>query len=361
MGRETAFHSVTSRTAAGYGDEAGWLWVTNFGDVETEYRAIREGVGMWDLSALNKWEFRGPEAKEAAQRVHTHDVMAAAPGQVRYGAFVDEDGLVVDDGTVFTFADDHLWVCTNANDRADYFADATKGLDVAIDYIAPELPSMQVQGPRSREVLQPLTDVDLTALRYFRFIPEQVQVAGVPVWLSRTGFSGELGYELFLRPEHAVDLWNAIEDAGATPYGMDVIEPIRVEVGMVVTDYDYEPHERSPFDLGLGRFVAFHEHSMGTEALRGIAEDPPNRFVTVRLEGETLPDYGTPVHADGGPVGVLTSPAVSPRFGPIGLAILQADAAAPGTRVEAVTAEGSTPGTVDVLAVYDPDKQRPRA
>src|ERR1043166_8535107 len=85
MARETAFHPVTSRTAAGFGDEAGWLWVTNFGDVDAEYRAIREGVGMWDLSPLNKWEFRGPEAKEAAQRVHTHDVMGAAPGQVRYG------------------------------------------------------------------------------------------------------------------------------------------------------------------------------------------------------------------------------------------------------------------------------------
>jgi glycine cleavage system aminomethyltransferase T len=143
MARETAFHPITSRTAAGYGDEAGWLWVTNFGDVDAEYRAIREGVGMWDLSPLSKWEFRGPEAKEAAQRVHTHDVMGAEPGQVRYGAFVDEDGLVVDDGTVFTFAEDHLWVCTNSDDRAEYFADATKGLDVSIAYIAPELPSAQ--------------------------------------------------------------------------------------------------------------------------------------------------------------------------------------------------------------------------
>jgi glycine cleavage system T protein (aminomethyltransferase) len=361
MARETAFHPVTSRTAAGYGDEAGWLWVTNFGDVGAEYRAIREGVGMWDLSPLNKWSFRGPEAKEAAQRVHTHDVMAAEPGQVRYGAFVDEDGLVVDDGTVFTFADDELWVCTNSDDRADYFADATKGLDVSIEYIAPDLPSMQIQGPKSRELLQRLTDADLGSLPYFRFLPEQVRVGGVPVWLSRTGFSGELGYELFLRPEHALELWAAVADAGATPYGMDVIEPVRVEVGMIVTDYDYEPHQRSPFDLGLDRFVRFHERNMGTEALRGAAEEHPNRFVTVRIEAGELPGYGSPLRGDGREIGTLTSPAVSPRFGPIGLAIVEAASAAPGTRLEVVTADGPVAGTVDVLAIYDPAKERPRS
>ena len=360
MARETAFHPITSQTAAGYGEEAGWLWVTNFGDVDAEYRAIRDGVGMWDLSPLNKWSFRGPDAKEAAQRAHTNDVMGAEPGQVRYGAFVDENGSVVDDGTVFTFADDELWVCTNSDDRAGYFDDASKGLDVSIEYIAPDLPSMQVQGPKSRELLQPFTDVDLTSLRYFRFLPEQVRVGGVPVWLSRTGFSGELGYELFTRPDHALDLWAAVAGAGATPYGMDVIEPIRVEVGMIVTDYDYEPHERSPFDLGLDRFVRFHELNMGTEALRAVAEERPNRFVTVRLEGDELPDYGTPLRADDREIGTLTSPAISPRFGPIGLAVLEAAFADPGTVVEAVTAGAAVPGTVDVLSIYDPAKERPR-
>ena len=129
-------------------EEAGWLWVTNFGDVDAEYRAVREGVGMWDLSPLNKWEFRGPEALEAAQRVHSNDIVGMRDGQVRYGAFVDEDGLVVDDGTVFRHSAEHLWVCTNGNDRAEYFADAMKGLEVTIAYIAAELPSLQIQGPR---------------------------------------------------------------------------------------------------------------------------------------------------------------------------------------------------------------------
>jgi aminomethyltransferase len=359
--RETAFHPITSKTAAGFSEEAGWLWVTSFGDIDAEYRAIREGVGMWDLSPLNKWDVTGPDALEAVQRVHTANIVGMDRGQVRYGAFVDEDGRVVDDGTVFRFDDEHLWVCTNSNEREEYFASATKGLDVAITYVAPDLPSMQIQGPKSRDLLRMITDADLDALRYFRFFPEQVEVGGVPVWLSRTGFSGELGYEVFLRAEHAGALWAAVEGAGAVPYGADVIEPIRVEVGMIVTDYDYDPGTRTPFDLGLDRFVALHERNMGTEALRAVAADPPNRFVTIRLHGDELPEYGSTVTRDGEEIGVLTSPAVSPRHGPIGLAILRKDAAAPGTQVSVAGPDGAIAGTVDVLSIDDPAKERPRS
>jgi aminomethyltransferase len=344
-------------------EEAGWWWATNYGDPAAEYRAVREGVGMWDLSPLNKWEFRGPDAVEAAQRVHTNDILGMRAGQVRYGAFVDDDGLLVDDGTVFRHADDLLWVCTNSNEREDYFAEATKGLDAEFSYIAPELPSMQIQGPRSRELIRSLTDADVDALGYFTFFPEQVLFGGVPVWLSRTGFSGELGYEVFLRSEHAEAVWSAVRDAGATPYGVDIIEPIRVETGMIVTGYDYEEHERSPFDLGLDRVVRLDAPGefAGKDRLREIAADPPHRFRTIRLEGgEDLPPYGSAVTRGGEPVGVLTSPALSPRHGAIGLAILRTDASEPGGRVE-ITADGATiGGTVDVLAIEDPEKRRPR-
>ena len=363
--RETAFHAITSTKAAGFMEEAGWLWVTNYGDVDAEYRAVREGVGMWDLSPLNKWEFRGAEALEAAQRVHTNDVLGMRDGQVRYGAFVDEDGLVVDDGTVFRHSAEHLWVCTNGNERADYFADATKGLEVEIAYIAPELPSMQIQGPKSRDLVRSIVSgADVDALRYFTFFPEPVTVGGAPVWLSRTGFSGELGYELFLRPEHATTVWDAVEGAGATPYGVDIIEPVRVETGMVVTDYDYEPHRRTPYDLGLDRLVALDGEGefMGRDQLRAVAADPPNRFVTIRLEGDSLPEYGAAVTSDGREAGVLTSPAASPILGGLGLAILRTELAVPGTGVEVVMPDGTAiDGTVDVLAVYDPKKERPRA
>ncbi len=361
--KKTAFHEITAALGAGFVEEAGWYWSTTFGDTVREYRAVREGVGMWDVSPLNKWEFRGSDALEAAQRVHSNDILGLQVGQVRYGAFLDEDGLLVDDGTVFKFADDHLWVMTNGIEREEYFADATKGLDVSVEYIADNLPNMQIQGPRAHGLVRSLTDADIDSVKYFRFMPEQVKVGGVPVWLSRTGFSGEKGYELFLRPEHANDLWKAVEAAGAIPYGTDVIEPLRIETGMIVTDYDYESHQRSPYDLGLDRLVALDAPGefMGKEKLREIAKDPPNRFKTLRLEGDTLPEYGAAVTKGGEEVGVLTSPATSPKFGNIGIAILRTQVAAEGTRVEVAVDDGTIDATVDVLAIYDPGKLKPRS
>ena len=134
--------------------------------------------------------------------------------------------------------------------------------------------------------------------------------------------------------------------------------------GDIVTDYDYEPHERTPFDLGLDRLVSLDAEGefMGKERLRAVAADPPNRFVTIRLDSETLPEYGAAVTIAGEEAGVVTSPATSPMFGPLGLAILRADVAAPGTAVDVAMADGTTvAGTVDVLAIYDPKKERPRA
>ena len=359
---ETAFHDVQEARGATFMEERGWYWTVSFGDPDAEYRAVREGVGMWDVSPLNKWELRGPDALEAAQRVHSNDILRLDVGQVRYGAFLDEDGLVVDDGTVFKLADDHVWMMTNGIDREAYFAEATKGLDVSVEYIAPSLPNLQIQGPRSRELLATLTDVDVDSLRYFRFFPEPVQVGGVSVWLARTGFSGELGYELFLRPEHAADLWGAVEAAGATPYGVEVIEPLRIETGMIVTDYDYASHERSPYDLGLDRMVALDAPGefMGKDKLREIAADPPNRFKTLRIDGGTVPAYGATVTKNGEAVGVLTSPAISPRLGTIGLAILRTDVAEDGNFVDVALEDGTTRAVVDVLALYDPQKRRPR-
>jgi aminomethyltransferase len=359
----TAFYGVQERRGATFVEEGGWLWSVSFGDAAREYRAVREDVGMWDVSPLNKWEFRGPDALEAAQRVHSNDILGLEVGQVRYGAFLDEEGFLVDDGTVFMFADDHLWVMTNGMDREAYFADATKGLDVSVEYIAGSLPNMQIQGPRSRELMRTLTDADVDALPYFRFYPEPVEVGGVPVWLSRTGFSGELGFELFLRPEGADALWEAVEGAGATPYGVEVIEPLRVETGMVVTEYDYQEHERTPFDLGMDRVVALDAPGefMGKDRLREVAVDPPNRFKTLRVDGEEMPAYGAAVSVGGEEVGVLTSPAISPTYGNVAIAVLRTDVAVEGTRVDVALGDGTTGASVDVLAIHDPKKRRPRS
>ncbi len=362
---ETAFHEVTKAQGGTHVADGGWMWLEGFGDLRKEYDAVRDDVGVWDVSPLNKWDFRGPDALRAAQHLFSNDVMSLQVGQARYGAFLDADGLMVDDGTVFnTAAEDHCWVMTNGKDHQGYFDEALKGFDVAFEWIAPRMPHLGVIGPRSRELVRTLTDADVESLRYFRFVPEPVTVGGVPVYLSRTGFGGEMGFELFLTdPANAADLWNAVVAAGATPFGVEAIEILRIEAGLIVTDYDYEAHQRTPYDFGFDRLVALEEPVafQGKDRLAAVAQDPPNRFVTLRYEAGELPEYGAAVTKGGEQVGTLTSPTDSPRFGKIGLAVVRSDLAAPGTTVDVALGEGIVPATVDVLPIYDTNKERPRA
>jgi aminomethyltransferase len=186
----------------------------------------------------------------------------------------------------------------------------------------------------------------------------------VDVHLSRTGYGGELGYELFLLdPADAETLWNAVVDGGATPIGTDAIEVARIEAGLIVTDYDYEAHERTPYDFNLERVVRTDRGLgfVGEEALTKVAANPPHRFVTLRYEADELPEYGATVTKDGEEVGVLTSPAESPRFGMIGLAVLASEQASVGNTVEVSVDGGTAPATVDVLPIYDTKKERPRS
>ncbi len=362
---KTAFHDVTAAQGGSHYDEGGWTWLEGFGDLPKEYAALRDDVAVWDVSPLNKWEFRGPDALRAAQRAFSNDALGLELGQARYGAFLDADGLMVDDGTVFnTGREDHCWVMTNGRDHDEYFGKLMEGLDAQFEWITPTMPHLGVTGPRSREVLQKLTDEDLGSLRYFRFIPRPVQVAGVDVHLSRTGYGGELGFELFLLdPSDAETLWNAVVGAGVTPIGTEAIEVARVEAGLIVTSYEYEPHERTPYDVGLDRMVRLDQGLgfAGEDALRAVAADPPNRFVTLRIEADALPEYGAAVTKDGEEIGVLTSPTDSPRFGKIGLAVIESAQAIVGNKLGVAVGGGIVSATVDVLPIYDTEKKRPRS
>ncbi len=357
------FHAAHAALGATFMEEGGWFWTESFGDPDAEYHAVRDDLGVWDVSPLNKWEFRGRDALEAAARLHTNNVRALRPGRVHYGAFCDEDGLMVDDGTVFKFSDEHVWVMTNAREHDDHFAAVTQGLDVEFAYIGRDLPHLGLQGPRSREALAEACSADITSLHYFEFIPEPVKVGGVPCWVSRTGFGGELGYELFCSPAHAESLWTAVmEKVKPRPFGVAAIEVLRIEAGLIVTDYDYQPHERTPFDFTMDRFVRFDGGDFtGRSALQEVAAGPPRRFKTLVVEGETLPEYGAAVTSDGEPAGVLTSPTRSPRFGLIGMAILDDAHSANGTRLQVAVGDGTAGAAVQVLPIYDPEKKRPRS
>jgi aminomethyltransferase len=151
--------------------------------------------------------------------------------------------------------------------------------------------------------------------------------------------------------------------AGVTPFGAEAIEPARIEAGLIVTDYDYEAHQRTPYDFNLDRLVRLDGPGefLGREKLREVAAAPPNRLVTLTYESETLPEYGATVTLDGEEVGVLTSPTDSPRFGKIGIAVIRTDGSTLGNTVQVAVGDGTVDATVDVLPIYDTNKDRPRS
>lgn len=357
------FYQAQAALGASFMEYAGWYWTNGFGDLRAEYEAVRGDLGVWDVSPLNKWELRGADAMRAAARLHSNDIRGMKVGQVHYGAFCDRDGRLVDDGTVFKFSDEHFWVMTNGRDHEAHFAEVMSGLSATIKYIGRELPHLGLQGPRARDALAAICNADIRKLPYFHFIPEPVQVGGVDCWVSRTGFGGELGYELFCAVDNAERLWGVVtERCRAMPFGVEAIEVLRIEAGLMILDYDYQAHERNPFDLSMDRQVAMDRADFyGKEALVSVAAKPPRRFKTLVMDSDEMPEYGSQVVKNGAPVGTLTSPTASPMFGSIGLAVLQSDVAADGEPLEVLIGEATVPAHVAPLAIYDPQKLRPRS
>jgi aminomethyltransferase len=359
----TAFDRVQRELDAEFMEWEGWYWPSHFGDPVAEHHAVRQAAGVWDASPLRKWDFAGPDALAAADRLFANDMLGLEVGQVHYAPFCDENGKMVGDGTVFKFTDTSCWVVTALDADLEHFGDVVGDMDVEIEPITEKLPHVQLQGPRSRELLADLTDEEVEGLGYFHFFPQQVHVGRVPCWVSRTGYSGELGYELFCEPDYAEELWETLTGAGAKPYGLAAVETLRIESGLIFIGYDYFQHETNPFDVSLDKVVRLDTGDFhGKTALRETANDPPRRMVTLVVEGDQVPEYGAAVTKDGEPAGTLTSPCESPTLGKvIGMAVLETRLADKGTEVEVALDEGTISATVDVLPIYDPGKTRPRS
>jgi aminomethyltransferase len=370
--QRSAFYDVQDQLGAEWTDWEGWAWADHFGDAEAEHRATREASNIWDESPLRKWDIKGPDALKLADVLFTNDMAALEVGQVRYGAICDEDGQMIMDGTIFKYADDHCFSITSYDSDLDWFRKVAsdRGLDVQVEDVTAAMPHLQVQGPKSREILAPIIDgTDLAQLRYFRFIPEDAKVGGVPCMVSRTGYSGELGYELYCKPEHAADLWNAVLEAGRPhrmrPIGLSAIETLRIESGLLFPDVDYFQHKTDPFEVRLDKLVKLDKPGdfIGKEALGRIAQEgTPRLLTTLRIEGDETPEYGAAVTKDGNEVGIVRSPAKSPTFGEqLAMAAIDRELAGEGTKVEVALGDGTVSATVGPIPLYDTQKSRPRS
>lgn len=359
--RTGPFHERQRALGATFYEDLGSLWTRSFADPVGEYWAVRRDAGLWDVSALVKWRFTGPDALAALDRLTSRRMIGADPGVIRYGAVLNEEGLMLDEGTNCVVAEDDVYFMGNDERRPfeEHVRSHTSDLNVEIENATWRIPNVSVQGPGSFRVLSGLCSADLASLRYFHLIPEPVEVAGVKGLLTRTGFSGEIGYEFFLLdgPDGAESLWDAIREAGARPFGLDAVEMLRIEAGLVIQEEDYWVGETDPLDLSLEGFIDTDHDFVGRDAVVALIGTPARRMVTLSFAGEQVPEVGAGLARKGEHVGFVRSAVLSPRFGVIALAVMDRAHIAYGGTVEV----GELVATVGPVPIDDPHKLRPRA
>lgn len=288
MPRPTAFHSRTSACceSQSWQEWSGFLSANSY-ELEHvhEYNAVRTACALFDVSPLYKYQLSGPGAAALLDRVLTRDARRLEVGHVAYTTWCDDDGKLIDDGTL-TRLSPGLYRLTAAIPTLDWLQDNDLGIDAAIEDVTEALAGLSLQGPTSRDLLQKLADADLSRLRYFRQL--ETKLAGIPVSISRTGYTGDLGFEIFVDPARAEHLWDELAEAGRAfnmrPAGNVALDMLRIEAGLLLIDADFVSSARTlfdvqkstPYELGLGWTVAEgKECFVGQQALRREKERGP--------------------------------------------------------------------------------------
>jgi aminomethyltransferase len=390
----TPFHTRTSALCASqsWRTWSGYLVASSYDVVhDYEYHAIRNSAGLIDVSPLYKYDVRGRDALQLVNRVITRDAARCAVGQALYSCLCEDDGSVIQDGTVFRLGQDHFrfhladpglrWLKLNAI-----------GMDVTIEEVSERIAALALQGPQAFKILREIADVGLGQLRFFRFTA--AEILKVPVIISRTGYTGDLGYEIWLSAEHAEPIWDLLMEKGKgfgiKPAGMLALDVARLEAGFILLEVDYIGAEKaliasqkySPFEIGLGWTVDLKKlRFVGSEALRAVNGNAPSRQI-VGLE-INLSDYEylfqqvglppqfpsiawrgvVPVYHDERQVGHATTGGWSPILKKyIALATVEQEFVQIGTRLEmevTVNYARKTSGvTVVKLPFYDPARKR---
>jgi aminomethyltransferase len=314
-----------------------WMPVQYAGGILAEHHSVRTSAGVFDVSHMGEFEITGPDRNALVNRVTCNDVSALAAGGVQYSAILTPEGTFVDDCTVYRF-DDKLMIVVNASNVARAWEHIVKqkgGANVRLKDISPQVGLLALQGPTAQALLQPLTDTRLDDIGYYHF--DVGKVAGAQCFISRTGYTGEDGFELYCRDRDTVALWKALTDAGAKPIGLGARDSLRLEMGYALYGNDIDD-TITPLEAGLGWIVKLDKGSpfMGDKALRQQKQRGVTRkLVGFRLDGRGYPRHGYPVYYQGRDVDVVRSGTMSPSLGQaIGTTYLPADAAKVGTRFE---------------------------
>ena len=381
MTKQTAFHSSFAKHTRNFVEYKGY-WLANCfskaGPIE-EYWACREKAVVLDLSPLRKFEILGPDAEALMQYTLTRNVKKLAIGQVVYSAMCYEHGGMIDDGTLLRLGKDNFrWIGGDDYGGVWLREQAEKlGLNVLIRSSTDQMHNVAVQGPKSRDILKkfvwtPPHQPKLEELEWFRFTVGRVgDDQGVPIVVSRTGYTGELGYEIWCHPKHAETvfdaLWEAGEPEGLTPMGLEALDMVRIEAGLIFAGYDFSD-QTDPFEAGIGFTVPLkskEDDFIGREALIRRKETPARKLVGLDIDSAVDVVHGDCVHIGRAQIGEITSSMRSPILKKnIALARVDVAHCEVGTEVEVGKLDGHQkrlPATIVPFAHYDPQKTKPRS
>ena len=341
-------------------DFAGWLMPVQYAGIIEEHRAVRERAGLFDLSHMGELFVEGPEAGAALALALVSNPPTLADGRAHYSMMVAADGGIIDDLIVYRLAPERFLVVANASNArtvSDALAERLAGFKAVLDDRSLAMGLVAIQGPRSVDIVRPLTDVDLAALRYYAI--SEGTVAGIPALVARTGYTGEDGFEVFVDTDRAVELWDALTAAGAdhglAPIGLGARDTLRLEAGMPLYGNELD-RSTNPFEANLGRVVKLDKAGdfVGRAALEKVARDGvARRLVGLVMRGRGIARHGYPVHAGDRPTGTVTSGTQSPSLGEaIAMAYVATADAVPGTMVDVEIRGQRVPAEVVALPFY---------
>ena len=318
---------------------AGWLMPVQYRGIMEEHRAVRAAAGLFDLSHMGELVVEGPEAGASLAAALVSNPPALNVGRAHYSMICAPDGGILDDLIVYRMAEDRFMVVANAANASvvsDALAERLEKRRAVLDDQSLSTALVAIQGPRSAEILGPLTKIDLAAVRYYGV--EEGEVAGVPALVARTGYTGEDGFELFVESDQAGDVWDAVfaagVPAGIAPVGLGARDTLRLEAGMPLYGNELD-RSTNPFEAGLGRVVKLDKEGdfVGRAALERVAAaGVERRLVGLKLRERGIARHGYPVADANGPTGTVTSGTMSPTLGePIAMAYVATADAEPGT------------------------------
>ncbi|MGB4782817.1 glycine cleavage system aminomethyltransferase GcvT [Candidatus Methylomirabilis sp.] len=318
----------------------GWEMPVQYAGILEEHRAVRERAGLFDISHMGEIEIAGPGALEAIQYLTSNDASRLSVGEVQYSALITPEGTFVDDITVYKFAADRYWLTVNA---ANIEKDCAWIHEHVISWaevrnISNDMALVALQGPRAREILEKLTSVGLGTLRYFRFV--EGQVVGIDCCISRTGYTGEDGFEIYIPPQHAAALWHALLDAGTPmglqPCGLGARDTLRLEAKMALYGQDIDDRH-TVLEADLGWIVKLEKGEfIGREALARQKTDGISRkLIGFEMCGRGIARPHYAIVKDSQPIGEVTSGGPAPSLGKnIGLGYVAVQYAAIGTEFD---------------------------